>query len=209
MAEFVNALPYDITKRIRHSFETSIDTNDGKDSFYIKNSGKKLEIRVSNHCTHLWTWHEHKNGKFDDITRVSIVFEEKDTYDDKNLVLKKTRRTPLRVMEFVYRITDPNVFTPTDVTKVITAISKCLKKGCMFVDPTNKITYCKERVSVNPPKPDNASKKRKPKAETTGSDVNPVIESKRLEQIINEEIRKVVAECKRVKVEKKLHYNIF
>ena len=144
------ALPYDITKRIRQHFASSDDVNDGKDSFYIQIGGKKCEIRVSNHCTHLWTWHERRNGKFDDITRISIVFEDKDTYTDGNLLLKKPRKTPLRVMEFVYRITDPNEFTTEDVNLVIQSIKKTIKKSQMYKDPTSKMLYFKERVSNNP-----------------------------------------------------------
>ena len=141
------ALPYDITKRIRQHFASSDDINDGKDSFYIQIGGKKCEIRVSNHCTHLWTWHERRNGKFDDITRISIVFEDRDTYADVNLLLKKPRKAPLRVMEFVYRITDPNEFTTEDVNLVMQAIKLSIKRSQMYKDPTNKILYFKERVS--------------------------------------------------------------
>lgn len=148
------ALPYDITKRIRQNFASSDDANDGKDSFYIQIGGKKCEIRISNHCTHLWTWHERHNGKFDDITRLSIVFEDKDTYTANNLLLKKPRKTPLRVYEFVYRINDPNEFTAEDVKLVIQAIKSTIKKGVMYCDTTNKMLYYKERISKNP-KPNN------------------------------------------------------
>ena len=99
---FYNALPHDIIGRIRqHITASTDDDNDGADSLYVTNKGKKYIIRVSNHCTHLWTWHERKEGRFDDITRISIVFEDHDTYSDKNLILKYPRQTPLRVMEFV------------------------------------------------------------------------------------------------------------
>lgn len=47
----IDSLPYDITKRIRQHFASSDDENDGKDSFYIQIGGKKIEIRISNHCT--------------------------------------------------------------------------------------------------------------------------------------------------------------
>lgn len=146
----INSLPYDITKRIRQHFASSDDINDGKDSFYIQIGGKKVEIRVSNHCTHLWTWHERKNGKFDNITRISIVFEDKDTYEDTNLLLRKPRNTPIRVMEFVYRITEPNEFTPEDVKLVIQAIKQTIKRSQMYKDPTGKMLYCEERISINP-----------------------------------------------------------
>lgn len=80
-----NALPYDIIRRIRQSIPSSDDTNDGKDSFYIYSKGNKCEIRISNHCTHLWTWHERKYGNHDDVMRISIVFEQSNTFDHKNL----------------------------------------------------------------------------------------------------------------------------
>ena len=147
-------LPYDITRRIRHNFASSDDINDGKDSFYIQIGEKKFETRVSNHCTHLWTWHERQNGEFDDITRISIVFEDNDTYADTNLLLEKPRKTPLRVMEFVYRITDQNEFTTEDVNLVLQAIKHTLKGSQMYTDHTNKMLYSKERVSINP-KPNN------------------------------------------------------
>ena len=146
------ALPYDIVRRIRQVFVNSDDVNDGKDSFYISLGmvgARKCEIRVSNHCTHLWTWHERRNGKFDDITRISIVFEETDTYSDGNLELRKPRPTPLRVEEFVYRISKPDEFTTQDVTMVIKAIKNAIRSGT-FQDPTGKMSYSKKRVSVNP-----------------------------------------------------------
>lgn len=150
-----NSLPYDITRRIRQNVVSQDDANDTKDSFYVIQGNRKIEIRVSNHCTHLWTWHEHKNGKFDDVTRISIVFEDKDTYNDINLVLKKYRDTPLKVMEFVYRIENPQTFTSQDVKLVINQIKKCIKNGEMFADPTGKLTYFKERISINPTTPSN------------------------------------------------------
>ena len=137
------ALPSDITRRIRQNIASSNDLNDGKDSFYVSSGNKKIEIRISNHCTHLWTWHERHNGKFDDITRISIVFEDNDTFEERNLVLRKPRKTPLKVMEFVYRISNPNDFTATDVTLVIKEIKRCIKSGSMFIDPTDKMTYSK------------------------------------------------------------------
>ena len=146
----VNALPYDIVRRVRQKFVTNDDVNDGDDSVYIDTNGKKYEIRVSNHCTHLWTWHQRKYGDSDDITRISIVFEDKDTFTNRNLVLKKPRKTKLHVMEFVYRITDPNSFTPQDVKTVMNTINRCLKRQEMYEDETGKLTYAKERISINP-----------------------------------------------------------
>lgn len=146
----VNALPYDIVRRVRQKFVTNDDVNDGDDSVYIDTNGKKYEIRVSNHCTHLWTWHQRKYGDSDDITRISIVFEDKDTFTNRNLVLKKPRKTKLHVMEFVYRITDPNSFTPQDVKTVMNTINRCLKRQEMYEDETGKLTYAKERISTNP-----------------------------------------------------------
>ena len=152
---FYNALPHDIIERIRqHITASTDDENDGADSLYVTSKGKKIIIRVSNHCTHLWTWHERREGKFDDITRISIVFEDHDTYSDENLILKYPRRTPLRVMEYVYRIENTNEFSPQDVKMVIKSILRCKDKGIMFQDPTGKLTYFKERVSRNPD-PDN------------------------------------------------------
>lgn len=153
--EIYNALPYDITKRIRQNIVSEDDINDGKDSFYIYKPNGKVEIRISNHCTHLWTWHERRNGKFDDITRISIVFEESDTYSDANLVLRRHRNTPLMVQEFVYRIGDPQAFTPSDVKLVINEIQQCIKKGKMYEDPTGKLEYSEMRVSENPPTNEN------------------------------------------------------
>ena len=146
----VDVLPYDIVRRVRQNFVTSDDVNDGRDSVYIDTNGKKYEIRVSNNCTHLWTWHERKYGNTDDITRISIVFEEKDTFEKKNLILRHHRHTPLHVMEFVYCISDPQSFTSEDVSKIINTIKLCLKHNEMYKDATGKLTYYKERISINP-----------------------------------------------------------
>lgn len=146
----VNALPYDVIRQIRHKFISSDDINDGKDSSYIDPRGKKYEIRVSNHCTNLWTWHERKNGDDNDITRISIVFEESNTFEKKNLILRHNRKTPLRVMEFVYRISDPQSFTSDDVKKIIDSINLCIKHQAEYEDTTGKLSYVQERISINP-----------------------------------------------------------
>ena len=98
----------------------------------------------------MWTWHERKYGNTDDITRISIVFEEKDTFEKKNLILRHHRHTPLHVMEFVYCISDPQSFTREDVSKIINTIKMCLKNNEMYKDTTGKLTYYKERISINP-----------------------------------------------------------
>ena len=105
---------------------------------------------MSNHCTNLWTWHERKNGDYNDITRVSIVFEESNTFEKKNLILRHNRKTPLRVMEFVYRISDPQSFTSDDVKKIIDSINRCIKYQVEYEDTTGKLSYVQERVSINP-----------------------------------------------------------
>lgn len=145
-----NALPYDITKRIRQHLASCDDSNDGKDSFYIQNKREKIEIRVSNHCTHLWTWHQRKSGKSDGVLRISIVFESEDTYNNENLILKNTRTTPLRVLEYVYRCNNPQYLTNKDVSAIIKSINSSLKTGQQYTDITGKLMYIKERVSINP-----------------------------------------------------------
>jgi hypothetical protein len=122
-----NALPYDIIRKIRQSIPSSDDINDGKDSFYIYSNGNKCEIRISNHCTNLWTWHERKYGNHDDVMRISIVFEQSNTFDHKNLILRNYRNTPLRVIEFVYQIYDSQSFTSDDVKDVINSIKYWVK----------------------------------------------------------------------------------
>lgn len=186
--DIVNALPYDIIRRIRQTFPSSDDSNDGKDSTYLYSKGNKCEIRISNHCTHLWTWHERKFGNNDDITRISIVFEQSDTFENKNLILRRHRKTPLRVMEFVYRISDPQSFTSKDVKIVIDTIKHCLKNQTIFKDVTGKLTYVKERVSINPVNENTTYKKSYNIKQRT-----PIFEH-RIRCIIADTVRQVLSE---------------
>jgi hypothetical protein len=142
------ALPSDITLRIRQNLIVETDPYDGKDSFYI--NFDNTIVRVSNHCTYLWTWdaryRNHNNKNY-----VSIVFEDTNTFSGDNLLLKRRRKNPLIVDEYVYKITDANSFNSMDVKKVIRSI-KNMDKGynTQYIDETGKLTGHYIRKSINP-----------------------------------------------------------
>lgn len=186
--EIYSALPYDIVKRIRQNMVSQDDVMDGKDSSYASTPNGKIEIRFSNHCTHLWTWHERKYGNYDDITRISIVFEENDTYSDENLVLKRPRKTKLKVMEYVYRIANPQEFTKDDVKLVINSINMALRNG-RDEDYTGKLTYKKERISKNPSSSCNENKYTK-----SIISMKKKINESQLRKIVAESVKRVLKE---------------
>lgn len=120
----------------------------GVDTFYICSKDGKCEIRVSNHCANLSIWHGRENGN-DDIERYSIVFEESDTFQYKNLILNRDRKSPFKIKEFVYQVSMSRVFTKEDVKIIINEIERCLNGQSKYKDMTNKLTYYKECASIN------------------------------------------------------------
>jgi len=121
-----------------------------KDSYYTV-LGNTL-VRVSNHCTWLHIWDDilEKNPKWKGMRIISIVFEDQnDTFNNNCLVLKRERRKPIRVEEYVYQLNGNAHYLSKDEIKAIINSIKLIERNNSFSDPTGKAIYC-PRVSVNP-----------------------------------------------------------
>ena len=121
-----------------------------KDSYYTV-LGNTL-VRVSNHCTWLHIWDDmlEKNPKWKGMRIISIVFEDQnDTFNNNCLVLKRERRKPIRVEEYVYQLNGNAHYLSKDEIKAIINSIKLIERNNSFSDPTGKAIYC-PRVSLNP-----------------------------------------------------------
>lgn len=117
-------------------------------------------VRVSNHCTYMSIWdkilEQKPNLKGKKI--ISIVFEDRgDTFSDECLVLKRYRRNPIVVHEYVFPIHGDGQYINTKDVKNIIADIKNINETELYIDSTDKSTYFK-RVSINPPSQDDSSK---------------------------------------------------
>ena len=122
--------------------------NKEKNSYYTVIGGTL--VRVSNHCTWLYVWDNflEQNPKCKGMPIVSIVFEDNGTtFAEDCLVLKRNRRKPIKVMEYVYSLNgDANYLSKQDEKGIIDNIRRI---NGSYVDSTNKsVPY--QRISKNP-----------------------------------------------------------
>lgn len=78
--------------------------NIGEKQSYYTTIGDTL-VRVSDHCTWMYVWDNflENNPKLKGKPIVSIVFEDTgDTFTEDCLLIKRFRRNPIKVNEFVY-----------------------------------------------------------------------------------------------------------
>ena len=108
---------------------------------------------MSDHCTWMYVWDNflENNPKLKGKPIVSIVFEDTgDTFTEECLLLKRFRRNPIKVNEFVYPLHgNTQYLSKQDVQSIIKGL-KGLLNSIEFVDPTEKGKY-ELRVSKNPP----------------------------------------------------------
>jgi len=127
------------------------ESNTEKESHYTE-IGNTL-LRISNHCTWLYVWDNFLecNPKKKGHPIVSIVFEDKgNTFSHDNLVLKRYRRRPIKVMEYVYPIHGQDRWIQKeDIDKIIKSIKQI--SGYEYKDTTGKCNEPELRVSENPP----------------------------------------------------------
>lgn len=120
-----------------------------KDSYYTLINNTLL--RVSNHCTRLYVWDNYleTHPKYKGLPIVSIVFEDDvETFnEDECLTLKRFRKRPIKVKEYVYRMEgNPQFITKKDESLIIQTIKSVSGE---YVDKTNKSKpYL--RISRNP-----------------------------------------------------------
>ena len=98
-----------------------------------------LTYRISNHCTHLWTW-EYNYGRSKPLSMISLVFEDKPTQSQP--ILKYPIKQPFSVSEWVYHAQD---LTLSDVDAIANEINQYKRNySCPLGIVANDI------VSVNP-----------------------------------------------------------
>ena len=110
-----------------------------KDSYYGEIGGTL--IRISNHCTRLRVWDDmlEKNPKWKGKPIISIVFEDNvSTYDTEEcLFLKRYRKNPIKVTEYVYNLNGNPKFINSDDIKTIINSVRNIHKGS-YTDRTGK-----------------------------------------------------------------------
>ena len=122
-----------------------------KDSYYGEIGGTL--IRISNHCTRLRVWDDmlEKNPKWKGKPIISIVFEDNvSTYDaDDCLFLKRYRKNPIKVTEYVYNLNDnPRFIDSEDIYTIINSI-RSIHNG-NYTDNTGKCQPPIMRISQIP-----------------------------------------------------------
>ena len=120
-----------------------------RDSYYT--TINNTLVRVSNHCTRLYVWDNflEENPKCKGMSIVSIVFEdEEDTFiEEECLVLKRNRKKPVKVKEYVYRLQgNPHFIEKNDEKLIIQSIKNI---SGQYIDKTGK-SESFLRVSRNP-----------------------------------------------------------
>lgn len=125
--------------------------NNEKDSHYTT-IGDTL-VRISDHCTWMYVWDNflEQNPKHKGKPIVSIVFENSgDTFSEECLILKRFRRNPIKVNEFVFPLHgNAQYLSKQDVQTIINGL-KGLQNSTSFIDQTGKSNH-EIRVSQNPP----------------------------------------------------------
>lgn len=109
------AFSREIIKKVLQYVQFRVPATEEKDSYYTQ-IGDTL-VRLSNHCTRLYVWDDilEKNPKWKRLPIVSIVFEDTEvTFNEVEcLTLKRFRKKPIKVNEYVYNLQgNPQFLTP-------------------------------------------------------------------------------------------------
>ena len=109
-------------------------------------------VRISNHCTYMYVWDNYfkQNPKDEGMKILSIVFEDKsDTFHPNCCVLKRWRKKPIVIDEYVYPLHgNPQFLSKQDVKSIISALQNTMTSN-IFKEPTGKANYNK-RKSITP-----------------------------------------------------------
>ena len=142
------AFSREIIKKILQNVRFRVPKNE-RDSYYT--TINNTLVHVSNHCTRLYVWDNflEENPKCKGMPIVSIVFEdEEDTFiEEECLVLKRNRKKPVKVKEYVYRLQgNPHFIEKNDEKLIIQSIKNI---SGQYIDKTGK-SESFLRVSRNP-----------------------------------------------------------
>lgn len=186
------AFSREIIKKVLQYVQFRVPATEEKDSYYTQ-IGDTL-VRLSNHCTRLYVWDDilEKNPKWKGLPIVSIVFEDTEvTFNEVEcLTLKRFRKKPIKVNEYVYNLQGNPQFLTPQYEKLIIQSIKDINEG-QYKDTTNKCSPPQVRISRNPI---NENKEYKTKKDMK-KQVIRITESD-LHQIIKESVNKILKEGK-------------
>jgi hypothetical protein len=145
------AFSREIIKKVLQYVQFRVPATEEKDSYYTQ-IGDTL-VRLSNHCTRLYVWDDilEKNPKWKGLPIVSIVFEDTEvTFNEVEcLKLKRFRKKPIKVNEYVYNLQGNPQFLTPQYEKLIIQSIKNINEG-QYKDTTNKCSPSQVRISRNP-----------------------------------------------------------
>lgn len=121
-----------------------------KDSHYAY-VGNSI-VRISNHCTWMYIWDEilEQNPKDKGKPIISLVFEDEgSTFDERCLLLKRFRRSPIKVQEFVFPIHGNGQYISSEDIKYIIESLFAVQQGGIYKDRTSKCEFF-QRISKSP-----------------------------------------------------------
>lgn len=121
-----------------------------KDSHYAY-VGNSI-VRISNHCTWMYIWDEilEQNPKDKGKPIISLVFEDEgSTFDERCLLLKRFRKNPIKVQEFVFPIHGNGQYISSEDIKYIIESLFAVQQGGIYKDRTGKCEFF-QRISKSP-----------------------------------------------------------
>lgn len=127
MINFDNAIS---VIRDNHGFKTN-----NKDSSFYRTytfeSGRYIQIRISNHGTHLWTWLDRDYDPSNAFANISIVFSKNGNCNSNVVVDVGDKKRSYSVTQYVYNCKKLN---DNDILQINRQIANIVKKQ-KYIDP--------------------------------------------------------------------------
>ena len=157
---------------------------------------------------YVWDNFLEQNPKHKGKPIVSIVFEDSgDTFSEECLILKRFRRNPIKVNEFVFPLHgNAQYLSKQDVQTIINGL-KGLRNSTSFVDQTGKSNH-EIRVSQNPSSGRTTSNQNKTNTENKNNQEikeNKTMKKKEVVRLNESQLHRIIKESvKRVLKERRL-----
>ena len=174
-----------------------------KDSHYAY-VGNSI-VRISNHCTWMYIWDEilEQNPKDKGKPIISLVFEDEGcTFDERCLLLKRFRRNPIKVQEFVFPIHGNGQYISSEDIKYIIESLFAVQQGEIYKDRTGKCEFF-QRISKSPedsgsvPQQQITNENKQYRNTNTTMKQTIKLDESQLRGLIKESIKKVLNENER------------
>ena len=172
-----------------------------KDSHYAY-VGNSI-VRISNHCTWLYIWDEilEQNPKDKGKPIISLVFEDEgSTFDERCLLLKRFRRNPIKVQEFVFPIHGNGQYISSEDIKYIIESLFAVQQGEIYKDRTGKCEFF-QRISKSPEDGGSTTQQQPTNENKQNTKINKNMKKQtiklnesQLRNIIQESVKKVLNE---------------